>query len=146
MGREIDIKGNSFIYCFFQLSNICLFVLGLFTLGVAIYFMVLSKKLNFLNCVFFIFGLILCVLSYYGCKLRNAPTGNYIYSVILSVIFFLDMIFTLITLYDTQKIANIIMKEYNTDDETKAQVSKLVTMNMKIIGDLLLIILFIFVK
>ena len=58
MLSDQDLRGNIFIYCFFQISNICLFVIGLFTICISIYLVALSKALNYFNSLFFIFGII----------------------------------------------------------------------------------------
>ena len=146
MKREIEIKGNTFIYCFFQISNICLCVLGFFTFGIAIYFITLSRSLNYLNCLFLLFGLILVILSYFGCKLRKAPLGNFFYSVILTIIFLLDFIITIIMLADGNNIIATMMESYETSVTTREEVKKIISMNFIIIRDLLLIVLFIFVN
>ena len=145
MKREKEIRGNILIYCLFQISNICLAVLGFFTFGIAIYLMVLSKSLNFMNMIFFLFGVILIILAYYGCKMRNAPAGNLIYSVILSVIFVLDLVATICLFVDTKVVANI-MQAYDVSDETKNDIQKFIAKNVKIVNDLLLVIVLILVS
>jgi hypothetical protein len=146
MKREKEIKGNILIYCLFQISNICLSVLGFFTFGISIYLMVLSKSLNFMSIIFFFFGVTLIILAYYGCKMRNAPIGNLIYSVILTVIFVLDMISTIVLLVDSNVVTNI-MSAYDVSDlKTRNDIQKFITINMKIVNDLLLIILSILVN
>lgn len=139
MSREKEIKGNVLIYCIFQISNICLAILGLFTFMISIYLMVLSKSLNFMNLIFFFFGLALCVLAYLGCKLRNMPFGNLIYSVTLSIIFIMDLITTLI-LFTDKNIVDEIMKAYKLTPESENDIKKFVSKNILIINDLLLTI------
>ncbi len=145
MKREKEIRGNILIYCLFQISNICLAVLGFFTFGISIYLMVLSKTLNFMNILFFFFGVMLIILAYYGCKMRNAPVGNLIYSVILSIIFVLDSIAT-IWLFTDDKLVLNIMKAYEVSDETRIDIQKFIAKNVKIVNDLLLIIVIVLVR
>jgi hypothetical protein len=145
MKREKEIRGNILIYCLFQISNICLAVLGFFTFGISIYLMVLSKSLNFMNILFFFFGVMLIILAYYGCKMRNAPVGNLIYSVILSIIFVLDLIAT-IWLFTDDKLVGNIMQAYEVSDETRNEIQKFITKNVKIVNDLLLVIVIVLVS
>jgi len=145
MKREKEIRGNILIYCLFQISNICLAVLGFFTFGISIYLMVLSKTLNFMSILFFFFGVMLIILAYYGCKMRNAPVGNLIYSVILSIIFVLDSIAT-IWLFTDDKLVLNIMKAYEVSDETRIDIQKFIAKNVKIVNDLLLIIVIVLVR
>jgi hypothetical protein len=145
MKREKEIRGNILIYCLFQISNICLAVLGFFTFGISIYLMVLSKSLNFMNILFFFFGVMLIILAYYGCKMRNAPVGNLIYSVILSIIFVLDLIAT-IWLFTDDKLVGKIMQAYEVSDETRNEIQKFITKNVKIVNDLLLVIVIVLVS
>jgi hypothetical protein len=119
--------------------------MGFFTFGISIYLMVLSKSLNFMNILFFFFGVMLIILAYYGCKMRNAPVGNLIYSVILSIIFVLDLIAT-IWLFTDDKLVGKIMQAYEVSDETRNEIQKFITKNVKIVNDLLLVIVIVLVS
>jgi uncharacterized membrane protein YjgN (DUF898 family) len=77
--------------------------------------------------------------------MRNAPAGNLIYSVILSVIFVLDLIATICLFVDTTVVANI-MQAYDVSDETKNDIQKFIAKNVKIVNDLLLVIVLILVS
>jgi hypothetical protein len=145
MKRGDDVSGNIFIYCLFQISNICLSVLGFFTFGISIYLVVLSKSLNFINLIFFFLGAILIVLAYYGCKMRNNPIGNWIYSVILTVIFLLDMVMTMMMFFYSGTV-DTLMSSYEVSEETKEDIKKFISKNIRIVNDLLLIIVLILVS
>ena len=145
MNRGDDVSGNIFIYCLFQISNICLSVLGFFTFGISIYLVVLSKSLNFINLIFFFLGVILIVLAYYGCKMRKNPIGNWIYSIILSIIFLLDTIMTCMMLFNTSTI-DTVMAAYEVSDTTKEDIRRFINKNIRIVNDLLLIILLVLVR
>ncbi len=144
MKRGEDVSGNIFIYCLFQISNICLSVLGFFTFGISIYLVVLSKSLNFINLIFFSLGVILIVLAYYGCKMRNNPIGNWLYSVILSGIFLLDTLMTLMMFFNSGMV-DTIMSAYEVSEDTKGDIRRFINKNMIIVNDLLLIILLVLV-
>jgi hypothetical protein len=146
MLSDKEIRGNLFIYCFFQISNICLAVLGFFTFSISIYLMVLTKGLNWFDFLFFVFGIVLIVLSYFGCKLRNAPIGNLIYTVALLIIFMFDFMLTVASFVDRDKTIDYIMSNEFAEESTKDEVKKIIGRNLEIVNDLLLIILLIFVK
>jgi hypothetical protein len=143
MITDKEIKGNTFIFFLFQICNIALAVLGLFTTALAIYLMTLTKSLNAFNGLFLCFGIILIVLSYFGCKLRNSPLGNYIYSIILTFIFICDMIVTFVLFAYRDEVINWILATYELADNNITQV---VVRNVKTVNDLLLLILLLFVK
>jgi hypothetical protein len=145
MKRGDDVSGNILIYCLFQISNICLSVLGFFTFGISIYLVVLSKSLNFINLIFFFLGAILIVLAYYGCKMRNNPIGNWIYSVILTVIFLLDLVMTMMMFFYSGTV-DTLMSSYEVSEETKEDIKKFISKNIRIVNDLLLIIVLILVS
>lgn len=145
MISDKDVKGNVVIYFLLQIANICLAVLGFFLLGISVYLMLLSKKLNYFNSLFFIFSIFLILLCYYGCRLRVAPVWNLIYSTVLSVIFFFYMVLTIILMVDGDNIVNTILESYETSDETRNEIHKIIAKNIKIVNDLLLIILLLFV-
>jgi len=146
MNSNKNVKGNVIIYFFLQIANICLAVLGFFLLGISVYLMILSKKLNYFNSLFFIFSIFFILLSYYGCQLRVAPVWNLIYSTVLSVVFFFYMVLTVILFIDGESIVNTILESYETSDETRNEIHKLISKNIRIVNDLLLIILLLFVK
>ena len=146
MISDKDVKGNVVIYFILQIANICLAVLGFFLLGISIYLMVISKKLNYFNSLFFIFGILLILLAYYGCRLREAPFWNLIYSGILSLIFFFYTVVTIILFIDGDNFVNTILESYETSDETNNQIHKIIAKNIQIVDDLLLIILLLFVS
>lgn len=146
MNSNKNVKGNVIIYFFLQIANICLAVLGFFLLGISVYLMILSKKLNYFNSLFFIFSIFFILLSYYGCQLRVAPVWNLIYSTVLSVVFFFYMVLTVILFIDGEGIVNTILESYETSDETRNEIHKLISKNIRIVNDLLLIILLLFVK
>ncbi len=146
MISDKNVKGNIVIYFFLQIANICLAVLGAFLFVISIYLMVLSKKLNYFNSLFFIFSVFFILLSYYGCQLRVAPVWNLVYSGVLSIIFFFYMIVTLILFLDGDDIINTILESYETSEDTKAEIRKIIAKNIQIVNDLLLIILLLLVK
>ena len=145
MITEREIKGNIFIFCLFQISNICLCVLGFFTFAISIYLMVLSKSIDWINIIFFLLGIILIILSYFGFKLRTAPIGNFFYSVILTAIFICDMILTIIVFAGGEEVIDTIMEKYDTSETTKSQIKKTIEKNVQVASDLLLIVLLILV-
>ncbi len=140
-----EIKGNLLIYCLFQISNICLSVLGFFTFVISVYLMILSKTLNFFNILFFAFGVFLIIIAYYGCKMRNAPIGNLIYTVILSSVFLLFSIVLIIFQFDKSTVINTIVTTYELTEDAKVDIVKFISKNVEIVNDLLLIICSIFV-
>lgn len=146
MNSNKNVKGNVIIFFFLQIANICLAVLGFFLLGISVYLMILSKKLNYFNSLFFIFSIFFILLSYYGCQLRVAPVWNLIYSTVLSVVFFFYMVLTVILFIDGESIVNTILESYETSDETRNEIHKLISKNIRIVNDLLLIIVLLFVK
>jgi hypothetical protein len=146
MNSNKNVKGNVIIFFFLQIANICLAVLGFFLLGISVYLMILSKKLNYFNLLFFIFSIFFILLSYYGCQLRVAPVWNLIYSTVLSVVFFFYMVLTVILFIDGESIVNTILESYETSDETRNEIHKLISKNIRIVNDLLLIIVLLFVK
>ena len=146
MISDKNVKGNVVIYFIFQVANICLAVLGFFLLGISIYLMVLSKKLNYFNSLFFVFAIFLILLSYYGCRLREAPFWNLIYSAVLSIIFLFYTVVTVILFIDGDNFVNTILESYETSDETNQEIHKIISKNIQIVDDLLLIILLLFVK
>lgn len=145
MITERQVKGNLFIYCLFQICNIALAVLGFFTMAISIYLVTLTKSLNTFNFLFFVFGILLIILSYYGCKLRNSPFGNFVYSIVLTAIFLADFILTIFLFIDKEELIKWVMKRYNTDKESYDQVRSMVDKNIDIVHNLLLAILLLFV-
>jgi hypothetical protein len=146
MITDKEIKGNTCIYFLFQICNVALSVLGLFTIAISIYLIALSKCLNIFNSLFFIFGIILIILSYFGCKLRNSPNGNLIYSIILTFIFICDLIVTIILLFFREILTDWIIQNYDTEEQTLSNATKIVNRNIKTVNDLLLLIVMLFVK
>jgi hypothetical protein len=145
MITDKEIKGNTFIFFLFQVCNIALAVLGLFTLAIAIYLITLTKSANAFTILFFVFGTTLIILSYFGCKLRMSPTGNYIYSIILTFMFVCDMISTLILFGYREEVIKWVLSTYNLSAEDASDVNKLVIRNVKTVNDLLMLILLLFV-
>jgi hypothetical protein len=146
MITDKEIKGNTFIFFLFQVCNIALAVLGLFTTAISIYLITLTKNLNAFNGLFICFGVILIILSYFGCKLRNSPFGNYLYSIILTLIFICDMIVTLVLFSYRDEVISWILDSQKVSDENANDIRKLVTRNVATVNDLLLLILLLFVK
>jgi hypothetical protein len=143
MITDKEIKGNTFIFFLFQICNIALLVLGLFTTAIAIYLITLTKGLNAFNGLFLFFGLILIVLSYFGCKLRLSPLGNYLYSLILTFIFLCDMVVTFVLFSYREEVINWILSTYELADH---EITKIVVRNVNTVNDLLLLILLLFVS
>jgi hypothetical protein len=143
MITDKEIKGNTFIFFLFQVCNIALTVLGLFTTAIAIYLITLTKDLNAFNGLFLCFGLILIILSYFGCKLRNHPIGNYIYSLILTLIFICDTIVTIVLFAYREEVIGWVLSTYELKDH---EITKIAVRNVNTVNDLLLLILLLFVE
>jgi hypothetical protein len=146
MITDKEVRGNILIYCFFQIANIALAVLGFFTFSISIYLIGFTKTLDTFNILFFVFGVVLIILSYYGCKLRNSPFGNFVYSIVLSVIFVFDLILTTALFVDRDKIVDWVMENYTEDKDSTEHLKKNLARNLEIVNNLLLIILLIFVS
>lgn len=129
------------IYCLFQICNIALAVLGFFTVSIAVYLITLTKNLNTFNSLFFIFGVALMVLSYFGCKLRDSPTGNLIYSICLSAIFVFYLILTACLFAYRDTVIKWIMSNYDSSESSTQQVKSMMDRNVSIANDLFLLIL-----
>jgi len=150
--EENEVQGNILIYFMFQISNYSLSVLGFFTLCVTIYLTVLTKSLNWFNFYFFLFGFGLIALSVVGCYLKHSVYINFIYCIILTVLFGLDCLVTLIMFIDKELIMEWIIESEasmtsnpDTTKETLANVKIIIEANLKIANTIFLIILCIFV-
>lgn len=146
MLSDKGLRGNMLIYCLFQMSNICLAVLGFMTFVLSIYLMVITSQFGVLNLLFMIFGIILMILSYFGCKLKNAPYGNLIYSIILSAIFIFDLAITITSFIDRDLTIDYVLKNSEVDENSRRQIKILLTRNLKIVNELLLVIVVILVR
>jgi len=141
-----NIKGNGFIFFIFQVCNIALAVLGLCTLGISAYLIGATKSLNSFSVSFLAFGAALIVLSYFGCYLRYSPFGNLVYMLILSIIFLCDLFVTILIFLFKDNIIQWVLKNYNQDEMSIDEYTKLVNQNITTVNYFLLIIVFLFVR
>ena len=140
-----DIRGNAFIYFLFQICNIALSILGFFTICIAIYLMIVTKSFNAFSISFLIFGISLIILSYFGCKLKYSPFGNLVYIIVLSSIFILDLIVTILSFFYREDVIKWVLVNYNQNEMSIAEASRIVNKNISAVNDFLLIIVFLFV-
>lgn len=140
-----QIRGNIFIYFLFQVCNIALAILGFATLCISVYLLIATKSFNAFSISFLIFGISLIILSYFGCKLKYSPFGNLVYMIILSIIFLLDLTVTILSFFYHDEIIKWVLENYNFDDNSIAEATRLANKNITTVNDFLLIIVFFFV-
>jgi hypothetical protein len=141
-----NIKGNTFIYFIFQVCNIALAILGLCTMGISAYLIGATKSLNTFSLSFMAFGASLIILSYFGCNLRYSPFGNLLYMLILSIIFLCDLFATILIFFFKENIIEWVLINYDQNEMSIAEYTKLVNQNITTVNYFLLIIVLIFVK
>jgi hypothetical protein len=140
-----EVRGNIFIFFIFQICNIALAILGFCTILIAAYLIIATKSFNAFSISFLCFGISLIILSYFGCYLKYSPFGNLVYIIILSCIFLCDLIATILTLFYREDVIKWILLNYNQDEMSIAEATKVVNRNITAVNDFLLIIVFLFV-
>ncbi len=141
-----DVRGNAFIYFLFQICNIALSILGFGTLCIALYLLLVTKSLNAFSLCFLCFGIGLIILSYFGCNLKYSPFGNLVYIIVLSVIFISDLIVTILSFFYREEVIKWVLLNYEKDEMSIAEATRIVNKNIDTVNYFLLIILFFFVS
>ncbi len=141
-----DVRGNAFIYFLFQICNIAIAILGFCTICIAVYLIILTKSFNAFSICFLCFGFSLIVLSYFGCNLKYSPFGSLVYILVLSGIFLLDSIATILSYFYREDVIKWVLINYDQNEMSIAEASRVVNKNISAVNEFLLIIVFLFVK
>jgi len=140
-----EVRGNAFIYFLFQICNIALSIMGFGTLCISIYLLAITKSFNGFSMSFLSFGIGLMILSCFGCKLKYSPFGNLVYIIVLSAIFVFDLIATILSFFYREDVIKWVLLNYDQDEMSIAEATRIVNKNISTVNDFLLIIVFFFV-
>lgn len=140
-----DVRGNPFIYFLFQICNIAIAILGFCTICIAVYLIAVTKSFNSFSISFLFFGFGLMILSYFGCNLKYSPFGNLVYTMVLSGIFLLDLIVTILSFFYREETIKWVLVHYDQDEMSIAEATRVVNKNISAVNDFLLILVFLFV-